>query len=101
MAQAQMETVGLTNVFSDVDQRVFEASFEEILAKDPDVVILLYVDGDPEALENALRALPGADRITAVRNDDILVQRFRMTGPPTPLSVDGLENIAREFGSTN
>lgn len=97
MADAQLGTVGLANVFGDVGQRVFDSNVEEIIARDPDVLILLHVEGEPEAVKSSFLANPGVDRITAVRNDDILVLRFEFTDPPTPLSVEGLERIAGAF----
>jgi iron complex transport system substrate-binding protein len=97
----QMETVGLTNVFGDIDKRVFDVTIEELLGRDPEVLIILHVEGQPEDFIATLKALPGADRLTAVKNDDILVLLFGFTDPPTPLSVDGLEKIANRFGATN
>ncbi len=97
MSDAQLKTVGLTNVFGDVDKRYFDPSVEEIIARDPDVLILLHVEGEPEAVKTTFRANPGVDRMKAVRNDDILVLRFEFTDPPTPLSVEGLERIASAF----
>ncbi|SEE66066.1 ABC transporter substrate-binding protein [Jiangella alba] len=97
MAHPQLEAAGFTNVFGDVDERVFEVTLEQIIAADPDVLVLLHVDGDPAAVEDAVVALPGAEDLTAVRNGDILVQLFNFTEPPTPLSIDGLERIAERF----
>ncbi|SDT24357.1 ABC transporter substrate-binding protein [Jiangella sp. DSM 45060] len=97
MAHPQLEAAGFTNVFGDVDERVFEVTLEQIIAADPDVLVLLHVDGDPAAVKDAVVALPGAEDLTAVRNDDILVQLFNFTEPPTPLSIDGLERIAERF----
>lgn len=100
MAHPQLEAAGFTNVFGDVDERVFEVTLEQIIATDPDVLVLLHVDGDPAAVKDALVSLPGARDLRAVRNDDILVQLFNFTEPPTPLSIDGLERIAERFGTT-
>jgi iron complex transport system substrate-binding protein len=97
MAHPQLETAGFTNVFGDVDERVFEVTLEQLIERDPDVLVLLYVDGDPKAVKDAIVNLPGADALTAVKNDDILVQLFNFTEPPTPLSVEGLERIAQRF----
>lgn len=98
MSHPQLEAAGFSNVFGDVEERVFEVTLEQLIAADPDVLILLYVDGDPDAVKDAVLSLPGADGLRAVRNDDILVQLFNFTEPPTPLSVDGLERIAERFG---
>lgn len=83
MADAQLGTVGLTNVFGDVQKRVFEPSVEEIIASDPDVLILLHVEGEPETIKSAFLANPGVDRMKVVRNDDILVP-VRVHRPTDP-----------------
>lgn len=99
MAHPQLEAAGFTNVFGDVDERVFEVTTETLIDKDPDVLVLLHVDGEPGPVKDAVVNLPGAEGLTAVRNDDIMVQLFNFTEPPTPLSIDGLERIAERFGT--
>ncbi|QVQ53020.1 ABC transporter substrate-binding protein [Spiractinospora alimapuensis] len=99
MADPQLAAAGLTNVFGDVEERVFEVATETLVDLDPDVLVLLHVDGDPEPVRQAMVDLPGADSITAVQEDAIHVQLFNFTEPPTPLAVDGLERIAEEFGT--
>lgn len=97
MAHPQLEAAGFTNVFEDTTERVFEISSEQLLGRDPDVIILLHSEGDPNAVEAALRELPGAEQLTAVHNDDIMTQLLNFTEPATPLSVTGLENIVERF----
>lgn len=97
MAHPQLEAAGFTNVFADVDERVFEVSREELIGRNPDVLILLYSDGDPELVREAITSMPGTDTITAVANDDILVQLFNFTEPPSLLALDGLERIVEAF----
>ncbi|WP_036194358.1 ABC transporter substrate-binding protein [Nocardioides aequoreus] len=98
MAHPQLEAAGLDNVFGDVDERVFEVTLEELLGRDPDVVVLLHGDGAPADVEAALTDLPGADQLTAVREGEVMTQLFNFTEPPTPLSVDGLERLVDRFG---
>lgn len=97
MARPQLEAAGFTDVFADVPERVFEVTLEELIGRDPDVLVLLYPDGDPQAVRDAVTGLPGAQDITAVREGQILVQLFNFTEPPTPLAVDGLERIVERF----
>lgn len=97
MFDAQLDTLGLTNIFGDIKKRVFEVNLEEVLAKDPEVVMLAYTSGEPEKIKEAFLGIAGIDRVRAVRNDEILVLRFEYTDPPTPLSVEGLEMIAKKF----
>ena len=97
MAQPQLEAAGLKNVFDDVHQRVFEVTREELIGRNPDVLVLLHSDGDPAAVADAVTSLTGASSINAVANDDVLVQLFNFTEPPSPLSVKGLERIVERF----
>lgn len=97
MAHPQLEAAGFTNVFADNTQRVFEVTLEELLGRNPDVLILLYGDGDPQAVEQAITGLPGADKLKAVQSGDVMPQLFNFTEPPSPLSVDGLEKIVQRF----
>ncbi|WP_043057071.1 ABC transporter substrate-binding protein [Enteractinococcus helveticum] len=97
MAHPQLEAAGFTNVFENTSERVFEVSSEQLLGLDPDIIILLHTDGDPADVENALRDLPGASDLTAVKNDQVMTQLLNFTEPATPLSVTGLEHIVEEF----
>lgn len=98
MAHPQLEAAGLENVFGDVDERVFEVTLEELLGRDPDVLVLLHSEGQPGPVEDAVTGLPGADELTAVRNGDVMTQLFNFTEPPSPLAFEGLERIVERFG---
>lgn len=97
MAHPQLEAAGFTNAFADSKERVFEVTLEELLGRDPDVLILLHSDGDPKAVERALTGLPGAAKLKAVSGGNVMTQLFNFTEPPSPLSVDGLEKIVQRF----
>lgn len=97
MAHPQLEAAGFTNVFGGNGERVFEVTLEELLGRNPDVVILLHGDGDPEAVESALTSLPGAEKLKAVRTEQVMTQLFNFTEPPSPLSINGLERIVERF----
>ncbi len=53
-----MTTAGLTNMYGDSDKRAVETSFEDILGRNPDVLVLLAV-GHLQAARDALLSLPG------------------------------------------
>lgn len=97
MATPQLQTLGARNVFAGVGKRVFEVSMEELLGRDPDVIILLHTDGTDQEIRQALLGIPGATDLRAVKNDAITVQLFNFTEPPTPLVLDGLERLAAYF----
>jgi iron complex transport system substrate-binding protein len=98
VTHAQIETLGLTNAFADVaDDRYIELNIEQLLARDPDVLIVGYQVGEsPEAAAAQLRALSGADRLTAVREGHIiLVESQSLIGG---LYVfDGMEAMAEQL----
>ena len=98
MAHPQLEAAGFEDVFADVDERVFEVSTEDLLERDPDVIILLHNAGDPREVEESITQLAGAEDLTAVKNGDVMAQLFNFTEPPSALSVDGLERIIDRFG---
>ena len=98
MAQPQLEAAGLTNVFAESGQRVFEVSIEELIDRDPDVLILLG-QGDLTGLVDEITSLPGSSSLRALRDDNVLVQLFNFTEPPSPLAVTGLEMIVERFGT--
>lgn len=97
MAQPQLEAAGFTNVFDDTSERVFEVTLEELIGRNPDVLILLYSDGDPADVKTAITEMNGAEALKAVKDDAILTQLFNFSEPPTPLAIDGLENIVEHF----
>lgn len=98
MAAAIVEEAGFTNVFDDLDLRRTEVGAEELISRDPDIIILLHVDGTGTETREALTSLPAAKRLKAVRNGDVMTMRFNFAEPPTPTTVDGLEKIIDRFG---
>lgn len=99
MAHPQLEAAGLENVFADVEDRVFEVTAEELIGRNPDVLVLIHSDGDPAEVKKAVTELKGASALTAVREDAVVVQLFNFTEPPSPLAVDGLATIVQAFTS--
>lgn len=99
MSNTVMQTLGLTNVFEDVNQRIAEVSAEEILARDADVILLTF--GGPETnvktgadAEQLLLSMVPLDQLTAVREQQIIPLNFiYLVGGP--LAVDGLETVAQ------
>lgn len=98
MAHPLLEAAGLDNVFADTDERVFEITAEELLGRDPDVLVLLHGSGDPREVVEAVTSLPGADDLAAVREDAMVPLLFNYVEPPTPLVLDGLEQLRDRLG---
>lgn len=93
MSHPVIAAAGLENVFADQSERVFEVSAEEIVARDPDVLILLHGVGDPAAVTEAITLLPGGSGLRAIENDAVLPLLLNFAEPPTPLAVDGVEKV--------
>lgn len=93
MAAPVVEASGADNVYGDQSQRVFEVTSEDIVNRNPDVIIALYSDGSEDQILDAVNQLPGIDRTTAGREQQILPMLLGFAEPPTPLAVDGLEKL--------
>lgn len=96
MADPQLRAAGFENVFADVPERVFEVGSEDLIARDPEVLILLH-QGDADAITSEVLNLPGAQSIAAIKNQAVMTQLFNFTEPATPLTVEGLEQIVDHF----
>ncbi|MGB6162323.1 MAG: ABC transporter substrate-binding protein [Pseudonocardiaceae bacterium] len=75
IANTQIETLGLTNAFSDLPKRGVEVSPEELVARNPDFLVLGYdpVTSNPEKTMQQAMSVPGFATMNAVRNHRILV----------------------------
>ncbi|MGX1810640.1 ABC transporter substrate-binding protein [Nocardia sp. NPDC055321] len=95
----QMRILGLDNIYGDIAKRNFEASTETLIARDPEVIILLtQADQTPDSVRTALRQRPELAGLRAIRDNRIIVLPFGYTGPG-PVAVEGLEVLDRELGA--
>lgn len=94
MSHPLVRAAGLENVFGTEPERVFEVSAEELIDRDPDIIITLYSAGDSAPVVDAVTGLPGADALTAVQNQMIFPMLLSFAEPPSPLAVDGLEKLS-------
>lgn len=97
MNNTLLELAGFTNVFADTPDRTFEVSTEQLVARDPDVLILLHSGASDEDVESAITMLPGAEDLAAVKNGDTMPLLFGFTSPASPITIDGLEQIVERF----
>ncbi len=103
MSNTVLETLGLTNVFADVNQRLIDVNTEELLARNPDVIVLTFGGSetsikDGADAERVLRNMTPLDQLTAVRENRLIAINFTyLVGGP--LTVDGLETIAQELAA--
>lgn len=93
-AGQMIEKGGGVNLFADVTERYPTISAEEVIQRNPDVI--MGPDSHGEALTAAqIAARPGWETIKAVQEGRIYVFNGDITSRPGPRIVDGLEMIAR------
>ena len=99
MVHPQMEALGMTNVFAELSERVPEVSIEEVIDRNPDVLVLLYDDTGltPDDIAALVTELPGASSITAVADGAVYPLLFNYAEPPTPLVVKGLSVLSEQI----
>jgi iron complex transport system substrate-binding protein len=99
MVHPQMEALGMTNVFAELSERVPEVSIEEVIDRNPDILVLLYDDTGltPDEIAALVTELPGAGSITAVTEGAVYPMLFNYAEPPTPLVVKGLSVLSEQI----
>ena len=100
MVQPIFEANGLKNSYEDNTPRVFDASMEDILKRNPDWIVLLSLEATKEQTLEAFKGFNGADRLKAVTNNQVVVLPFSLTDPPTTLSVEGASRLSQEIAGS-
>lgn len=95
MASTVVRSAGGSNIFSDVDKRVFDMSTEVLVDENPEVVLVASsTEQDKQDAMQQVRNLPGFDSTAAADSDAIYPVLLNQIDPPTPLAVDGAEKVA-------
>ena len=94
MANVIMKESGLTNVYADRPERVFEVSAEDVLAKDPDYVVLVNIGFGKDETIDALKGLGSLGTLKALKEDKVTVMPYAWTDPASSLVVDGIETVS-------
>lgn len=96
-ASAILDSLGLRNQFADLSTPFAELSTEQVLAMDPDVVLVNYVGDEAAAVAQLAAAVPElpAVRSGAVRGFDESAPQGGGVGV-----VEALENVARAVAAT-
>ncbi|MFQ6000723.1 MAG: ABC transporter substrate-binding protein [Anaerolineae bacterium] len=84
---------GGENIASDADNPYPQFSAEEVIARDPEVIIL--ADAEYGVTPEAVAGRPGWEVITAVKNGAVYPIDGDIISRPGPRIVDGLEELAR------
>lgn len=80
---------GLTNVYADSDERVFDANVEDIIARNPGTVVLLSSSDDPQESIDSFLSSAASASIPAVAAGRVVALPFPYTDPPSMLSIEG------------
>ncbi|MGH8932041.1 MAG: ABC transporter substrate-binding protein [Egibacteraceae bacterium] len=96
VANTLIETLGFTNAFADVQEDVTTPSREEIIARDPDAVVLFSFQEAPEDTEADFLAIPETAALTAVQEGNVIVIPAAYY-QGNQLAVTGLEILAERL----
>ncbi|WP_245988247.1 ABC transporter substrate-binding protein [[Pseudopropionibacterium] massiliense] len=96
MSQSILDANGITNVYGDNTTRVFDGSMEDLLARNPDWIVLLSSGASDEETIQTFKSFSGAEQLKAVANDHVVVIPFVLTDPPNVLSVEGAATLAEK-----
>lgn len=95
MVQPIFASNGLENSYADQTTRVFDASMEDLLKRNPDWIVLLAADATDEEAMATFRGFNGTAELKAVTNNHVLVLPFALTDPPTTSSVKGAVELSK------
>lgn len=90
-----IKLAGGRNIFADLNEQYARVSFEEIIAQDPEYIIVTnyYTDDDAQTKIDYFKSQPEFSELTAVKNDNFLILSGLEAWPGLQ-SVNGLEKIA-------
>lgn len=92
-----VELAGGENVFADEDEYLFEASWEEIVERDPDVIVTSFCCGTgPDDLEKVLENSDSMKDVTAVKENNYVAAQVEDTTGNVRVTR-GLEKLAKGF----
>lgn len=84
---------GGQNIAADAQSQYPQLSQETIIQKDPQVILVTH--DDQQGTIAAVRARPGWDKVSAVKDNRVVVLDPSLTNRPGPRVVDGLEAMAK------
>jgi len=90
---ALISMAGGTNIASDASSPYPQFSAEEIIRRNPQVIIL--ADADYGVTPEAVKSRPGWEAISAVKNDAIYPINADIISRPGPRIAQGLEALAK------
>ena len=95
MPSAILSMAGAKNIFADIDNSYITSSWEEVVARDPEVILLLECgNANGEERAQILRDNPILKGVKAIKDNRIIVIRVEEFYPG-PRAVHGLEALAK------
>lgn len=98
MPSALTALAGGRNIFGNIDDSWIKVTWEDVIGRDPDVIVILAygVAIDCHKVAETLRHMPELSGVKAVKNNRIYGTRVENTYPG-PRAVDGLEILAKFY----
>lgn len=97
--QVVIDAIGATNVFAKLDAGWADGNWEDVLAADPDVIVLADASWDTAAAKKAyLQGDPVLSQLRAVKDDAFVTVPFSETTAGVRLA-DGVESVADQIAA--
>ncbi|WP_026621277.1 iron complex transport system substrate-binding protein [Ensifer sp. WSM1721] len=94
---AMIEAAGGVNIMADVEKSWTEISWEPVIDRDPEVVVIVnYGEVTAEQKIAFMKNNPAFRNIDAVRNDRFVVLDY-VEATPGPRNIDAIERLAKSF----
>ncbi|MCA1370017.1 ABC transporter substrate-binding protein [Bradyrhizobium sp. BRP14] len=94
---AMIEAAGGVNIMDDVEKSWTEISWEPVIDRDPEVVVVVnYGEVTAEQKIAFMKDNPAFRNIDAVRNDRFVVLDY-VEATPGPRNIDAIERLAKSF----
>ena len=85
-----------SNKLSSLDVSI-DGSMEDLLARDPEWIVLLSDGASDEETIATFRTFNGAEQLQAMVKEQVVVIPFVLTDPPNVLSVAGASTLAEKL----
>jgi iron complex transport system substrate-binding protein len=94
---AMIEAAGGTNIMEDVDKSWTEISWEPVIERNPEVVVIVnYGDVTAEQKIAFMKNNPAFKNVEAVKNDRFVVLEY-VEATPGPRNIAAIERLAKSF----
>lgn len=94
---AMIEAAGGTNIMDDVDKSWSEVSWEPVIDRNPEVIVIVnYGEVTADQKIGFMKNNPAFRNIDAVKNDRFVVLDY-VEATPGPRNIDAIETLAKRF----